>query len=269
MEELVSVSQQVRRALRQQLQTDRLLGVRSVPMGLIEAPRTTNEGSDSAAKKAHTKPAGRPGPESPSESASDAERTELLRVLNETRVRDCRRCQLCETRTQTVFGQGSSTARLVFVGEAPGYEEDKQGLAFVGKAGQLLTKMIDAMGTSRDQVFICNVLKCRPPGNRDPLADEVLACNPYLREQLSIIQPEMIVALGSPAAKTLLNSALSIGKLRGRFHDYYVSGESGVGEAIPLMPTYHPAYLLRNPAEKKKTWDDLQKVMAALGLERP
>lgn len=196
------------------------------------------------------------------------EKTKRLSVLDEGKVKGCRRCALCETRTQTVFGQGNSSARLVFVGEAPGYEEDKQGLAFVGKAGQLLTKMIEAMGLTRDEVYICNVLKCRPPGNRDPMAEEVLACGEYLREQLSIIAPEMIVALGSPASKTLLHTALSIGKLRGRFHDYFVSGEAGVGKAIPLMPTYHPAYLLRSPGEKKKTWTDLQMVMAELGLEK-
>ncbi len=199
-------------------------------------------------------------------SGGSSEKSALLSVIDETRVKGCRRCGLSETRAQTVFGQGNSDARLVFVGEAPGYEEDKQGLAFVGKAGQLLTKMIDAMGTSREEVYICNVLKCRPPGNRDPMADEILACGDYLREQLSIIEPEIIVALGAPAAKTLLHTGLSIGKLRGRFHDYFISGEPGSGKAIPLMPTYHPAYLLRSPGEKKKTWDDLQMVMAALGL---
>ena len=166
-----------------------------------------------------------------------------------------------------MFGQGNPDARLVFVGEAPGYEEDKQGLAFVGRAGQLLTKMIAAMGLSRDDVFICNVLKCRPPGNRDPLADEILACSPYLREQLQIIQPEVLIALGSPAAKTLLNTAQSIGKLRGRFHDYFLSGVTDEGPSVPLMPTYHPAYLLRNPAEKGRAWEDLQIVMDMLGLE--
>ncbi|MFQ5494767.1 MAG: uracil-DNA glycosylase, partial [Phycisphaerae bacterium] len=198
-----------------------------------------------------------------------AEKTERLRVVDESQVRSCTRCGLAETRTQTVFGQGSAAARLVFVGEAPGFEEDKQGLAFVGRAGQLLTKMIVAMGLSRDDVFICNVLKCRPPGNRDPLADEILACSPNLRRQIEIIEPEVLVALGAPAAKTLLNTAQSIGKLRGRFHDYFVSGVTGEGSAIPLMPTYHPAYLLRSPGEKAKTWDDLQMVMQRLGLSPP
>ena len=198
-----------------------------------------------------------------------AEKAEQLRVLDETQVKGCTKCRLCEGRTQTVFGQGRPSAALVFVGEAPGYEEDKQGLAFVGRAGQLLTRMITAMGLSRDEVFICNVLKCRPPGNRDPSADEILECNPYLRRQLEIIQPQVLVALGAPAAKTLLNTAQSIGKLRGRFHDYFLSGVTGEGPSIPLMPTYHPAYLLRSPSEKAKTWEDLQIVMHRLGLPVP
>lgn len=195
--------------------------------------------------------------------------SERLRTLDETQVKGCRKCRLCEGRTQTVFGQGRSTARLVFVGEGPGYEEDKQGLAFVGPAGQLLTRMIAAMGLSRDQVYICNVVKCRPPENRTPLADEVLACSPYLHEQLSIIEPETIVALGAPAAKTLLNTADSIGKLRGRFHEYFPSGMPGIGRSIAVMPTYHPAYLLRSPGEKSKAWEDLQQVMARLELTGP
>lgn len=196
----------------------------------------------------------------------DAAKVEKLRLLDTQQVKGCQKCELCATRTQTVFGQGSADARLVFVGEAPGFDEDKQGLAFVGKAGQLLTQMITAMGLSRDEVFICNVLKCRPPNNREPSADEILACSPYLREQLTVIQPEVIIALGAPAAKTLLNTAQAIGKLRAQFHDYYYSGVTGQGPCVPLMPTYHPAYLLRNPDEKRKAWDDLQKVMALMGL---
>lgn len=237
----------VRAALRQQLEADRIMGIRSVPMTPLAPPR---------------KPAARP-----IDASKDAAgRAERLRALDETHVKGCRQCMLCETRTQTVFGQGNPSARLVFVGEAPGYEEDKQGLAFIGRAGQLLSKMIVAMGLSREEVFICNVLKCRPPRNRDPSADEVLACSPYLREQLSIIEPEVLVALGSPAAKTLLHTAESIGRLRGRFHDYYLSGVVGDGPSVPMMPTYHPAYLLRSPGEKRKTWADLQMVMDLLGL---
>ncbi len=229
--------------------SDRLLGARAVPM-LPPAPAGGRPRAGAAA--------------GPADTGGKAER---LQALNEQQVKACKKCDLCQTRTRTVFGQGSAGARLVFVGEAPGYEEDKQGLAFVGKAGQLLTKMIVAgMGISRDDVFICNVLKCRPPNNRDPSADEILACGPYLQEQIAIIQPEVMIALGSPAAKTLLNTAQSIGKLRGRFHEYFVSGTTGVGPSIPLMPTYHPAYLLRSPGEKRKTWDDIQLVMERLGL---
>ena len=158
---------------------------------------------------------------------------------------------------------------MVFVGEAPGYEEDKQGLAFVGRAGQLLSRMIVAMHLTRDDVFICNVLKCRPPNNRDPSADEILSCSPYLMEQLAILQPEVLVALGAPAAKTLLNTTASIGKLRGRFHDCYPSGIAGLGPSIPLMPTYHPAYLLRSPEKKRDVWNDLKAVMQRLGKPPP
>ena len=252
---MVSLSHSVRRALRQQLATDRLLGLESVPMGLLPQPSL---------------PAGVSGSTQRAPRVSDSPRkAELLATLNETRVKGCRRCALCETRKQTVFGQGNPNARVVFVGEAPGYEEDKQGVAFVGPAGQQLTRMINAMGLSREEVYICNVLKCRPPGNRDPMADEVLACSPYLREQLSIIEPEMIVTLGAPAAKTLLKSTSSIGKLRGRFHDCFISEETDTSRAIPLMPTYHPAYLLRSPSEKRKTWSDLQMVMKVLGLKCP
>lgn len=241
----------VKLALKQQLETDRLLGLRSVPL-LPLPPRR--------AKK----------PVGVGQGAVDSSgKDERLRVLDDSRVKNCTACGLHETRTRTVFGQGHCGARLVFVGEAPGYEEDKQGLAFVGRAGQLLTKMIVAMGLSREEVFICNVLKCRPPGNRDPSADEVLACSSFLREQLAIIQPEALVALGAPAAKTLLQTAESIGRLRGRFHDYALMGDDGEGITIPLMPTYHPAYLLRSPSEKRKTWSDLQMVMKLLGLTGP
>lgn len=248
---MVETMEQIRVALRQQLLSDRLLGVTSVPVSM--PPRSAPRGR-------------RVAPPRTVDATANAER---LRVLDETQVTGCRKCGLCETRTQTVFGQGNPAARLVFVGEAPGFEEDKQGLAFVGPAGQLLTRMIGAMGLTREDVFICNVLKCRPPGNRDPLADEILSCSPYLREQLSVIQPELIVALGAPAAKTLLNTTQSIGKLRGQFHEFYLSGVTGDGPSIPVLPTYHPAYLLRSPEEKGKSWADLQMAMDRLGLAMP
>jgi len=185
------------------------------------------------------------------------------RTLEEIRgeLGDCRRCKLCQGRKQIVFGSGNPRARLVFVGEGPGAEEDAQGLPFVGPAGQLLTKMIQAMGLRRDEVYICNVVKCRPPGNRNPEPDEIAACEPFLRAQLHGIGPEVVVALGKFAAQTLLRDSTPITRMRGQWRVY---------EGMKLMPTFHPAYLLRNPpGEKKKAWEDLQSVMAALGLQRP
>jgi uracil-DNA glycosylase family 4 len=254
-------------ALHQQLRADFLFGLRFLPMtsdALDALARLGEPQCQSAVTSPNVSAASTPVAKSSSDIAT---RQLRLRTLDETQVRGCRKCVLCESRTQTVFGQGSATARLIFVGEGPGFEEDKQGLAFVGAAGQLLTKMIGAMGLTRDEVYICNVVKCRPPGNRTPTPEEIQACNPYLREQLETIAPEVIVSLGAPASQTLLNTGIPIGRLRGRFHDYYLSGQPGVGPAVPVMPTYHPAYLLRTPGDKGKTWDDLKQVMAALNLE--
>jgi DNA polymerase len=173
---------------------------------------------------------------------------------------DCQRCALHATRRNLVFGEGSPQAELVFVGEAPGADEDQQGRPFVGRAGQLLTKIIEAMGLKREQVYICNILKCRPPGNRNPLAEEILACEPFLIRQLEAIGPQVICALGTFAARTLLKTEAPITVLRGRFHDYH---------GIPLMPTYHPAYLLRNPSAKKQVWEDVQQIMKRLKTGDP
>jgi uracil-DNA glycosylase len=173
---------------------------------------------------------------------------------------ECHRCGLGSSRTNLVFGVGNPGARLLFVGEAPGGDEDKQGIPFVGEAGQLLTKIIQAMGLSRDNVYICNVLKCRPPQNRNPHPDEIEQCHPFLLKQLRAIGPEVIVALGTFAAQTLLRTKEPISKLRGVFHDYH---------GIQLMPTFHPAYLLRNASMKREVWDDMQKVMKRLGMELP
>ncbi|MEE9293392.1 MAG: uracil-DNA glycosylase [Phycisphaerae bacterium] len=197
------------------------------------------------------------------------DKEQALAVLDSEHVSGCRKCTLCQTRTNTVFGTGSAVARLMFIGEAPGFHEDQQGIPFVGRAGDLLTRMIAAMGLKREEVYIGNVLKCRPPDNRDPAADEVAACSGYLFEQISIVEPEVIVALGAPAVRTLLNTTDSIGRLRGRFHDFHISGVPGGDQPIPLMPTYHPAYLLRSPREKAKAWADLQAVMQRLGLPPP
>lgn len=169
---------------------------------------------------------------------------------------DCRRCKLSERRKNIVFGAGNPNARLVFVGEGPGHEEDKRGEPFVGAAGRLLTKIIEAMSFTREQVYICNIIKCRPPGNRNPMPDEIKACSPFLRRQISSIKPDFICALGTFAAQTLLETSVPISKLKGCFHDYM---------GIKVLPTYHPAYLLRNPGKKRDVWEDMQKLMKALG----
>jgi uracil-DNA glycosylase family 4 len=170
-------------------------------------------------------------------------------------VLDCRRCPLYKTRTNPVFGEGNPKARLVFVGEAPGREEDIQGLPFVGRAGLLLTKIIEAMGLTRRDIYICNVLKCRPPQNRNPLPSEIIACQSYLRQQLETIKPRVICCLGKFACQVLSNQDMPITKLRGSFRDFC---------GIKVMPTFHPAYLLRNPQAKRLVWEDMQKIMAEL-----
>lgn len=170
-------------------------------------------------------------------------------------VASCTACGLCQTRTQAVFGKGNPRARLMLVGEAPGAEEDKQGLPFVGKAGQLLDNMLSAIGLGQDDVFIANVLKCRPPGNRNPAADEIAACADYLRWQIAHVQPEVLVTLGRFAAHALLQSDAAIGALRRETHQY---------QGIPLFVTFHPAYLLRSPGEKAKAWQDLLAIRRAL-----
>ena len=162
---------------------------------------------------------------------------------------DCQRCKLAGTRTKIVFGQGSPQARLMFVGEAPGRDEDEQGLAFVGRAGQLLTKIIEAIDLTRDDVFIANVLKCRPPKNRNPEPDEIEACQPFLERQIQLIRPLVLVGLGKFAGQWLLKTAEPISRIRGRVGDY---------DGIHVMPTYHPAYLLRNPSAKKDVWEDMK-----------
>jgi uracil-DNA glycosylase family 4 len=172
---------------------------------------------------------------------------------------DCRRCKLCTMgRSQIVFGVGNPRARLMFVGEAPGEEEDKRGEPFVGRAGQLLTKIIEAIGLTRDQVYIANVIKCRPPGNRNPEADEVEQCEPYLFRQIDVIKPRVIVPLGKFAAQSLLKTMDPITRLRGRQFDY---------RGAALIPTFHPAYLLRNPSAKREVWEDMKKVRAILQAE--
>jgi len=193
--------------------------------------------------------------ESKPKAAAGARKTPLnLKGVRED-LGECTRCPLSRTRKNLVFGEGSATAKLVFVGEAPGEEEDNQGRPFVGRAGQLLTKIIHAMGLKREEVYICNILKCRPPGNRNPKEDEIATCEPFLVKQLEAINPDIICALGTFAAKTLLRTEAPISSIRGKFLDYH---------GRKLMPTYHPAYLLRNPDAKKLVWEDVQKIMKIL-----
>ncbi len=176
------------------------------------------------------------------------------------RIAGCRLCGLCETRTRTVPGQGNTRPELIFIGEGPGADEDQQGLAFVGRAGQLLTKIISAMGLTRDEVWIGNIVKCRPPNNRVPSADEMAACLPYLREQIALLRPKVMVCLGATAVKGLFNPTEGITKLRGKWLSF---------EGIDTMPTYHPAYLLRNPPAKRDVWEDMKAVLERLGRIPP
>lgn len=200
------------------------------------------------------------------ESTADIIAAELEKIADETR--QCRKCGLGSLRLNAVPGEGRPNAQIVFVGEGPGADEDAQGRPFVGRAGQLLDKIIAAMGLARRDVFICNVLKCRPPDNRDPKPEEVISCLPYLQRQLELINPKIIVALGAHAAKALLNTNKPIGQLRGLFHEYY----AGFGRPpIKLMATFHPAYLLRNYTyeSRQKVWEDMKTVLEELGLPVP
>ena len=171
---------------------------------------------------------------------------------------DCQRCKLCGGRTHIVFGSGNPDARLMFIGEGPGYDEDQRGEPFVGAAGQLLTRIIQAIKMTREEVYICNIVKCRPPGNRNPESDEIQTCFPFLERQIAAVKPEFICALGACAAHTLLNTETPISRLRGRFHDF---------EGIKLLPTYHPAYLLRNPDKKRDVWNDMKMLMREMGIQ--
>jgi uracil-DNA glycosylase len=190
------------------------------------------------------------------------QKTTQLKVLDEIEVRACKKCRLCDTRTQTVFGEGNPAAQIMFIGEGPGQTEDETGRPFVGRAGEMLNKWIAAMGLKRESVYIANIVKCRPPGNREPALDEVDTCTPYLERQIDIIQPEVIVTLGRPATQYMLQTKNSMGNMRGQWHDW---------RGIKLLPTYHPAYVLRSYTEqtRRAVWDDLQKVMTHLGLSAP
>jgi DNA polymerase len=193
---------------------------------------------------------------------SSEEKKQRLIAMDDKEVRGCTKCRLCETRTNTVFGEGNHDAKIFFIGEGPGETEDRTGRPFVGRAGELLDKMIAAMGLKRGDVYIANIVKCRPPGNRVPAPDEVATCTPYLQRQLEIIRPQVIVTLGLPAAKYMLQTTSTMGRLRGAWQQW---------RGIKLMPTFHPAYVLRNQTYQTRAavWSDLQQVMAEVGLTPP
>jgi uracil-DNA glycosylase family 4 len=196
------------------------------------------------------------GPQIDGAPSEEAFRWKSLKELEDF-ISSCERCTLSRERRNIVFGEGVSDARLVFVGEAPGVEEDVKGKPFVGPAGRLLTDIIRAMGLAREEVYICNIVKCHPPGNRDPERDEIQMCLPFLRAQISLIRPEIICSLGRVPAQSLVDRDFKITRDRGQWHDFC---------GIPVMPTYHPAYLLRYPQAKRQVWEDVRKIMEALGL---
>src|SRR5450631_2216322 len=207
-------------------------------------------------------------------SSSNEDREALLQVILDDIGPNCQRCKLATLgRKQIVFGTGDPHAELMFIGEGPGADEDQQGLPFVGRAGQLLNNMIAAMGLQREQVYIANIVKCRPPGNRTPERDECDTCSPFLMRQIRVVRPKVIVALGATAAKNLLGMNDSMASLRGRFYDFSPTGTNPTEGTDPfdckLAVTYHPAFLLRDPRQKAETWKDLQMVMKYLGLQPP
>lgn len=231
---------------RQHLETDQLLGIDFIPMPPKQAPTQ----SSSAARDQL-------------DAADAAAALEQLRIQHDE---SCPHCAVVTGHTQTVFGEGNPNAALMFIGEAPGQEEDRTGRPFVGRAGQKLDQMIQAMGLSRDEVYITNILKSRPPDNRTPLRGEVEACAPFLHKQIRIIRPRVIVTLGGPATQLLLSSDEGISRLRGTWSEYH---DPEASLTIPVMPTFHPAYLLRNytPETRKKIWSDLQAVLAQLAAD--
>ena len=260
------------RALKARLEWMGMTGATGVPRG--EAAPSAAVPPAGVASGVPERPVPRPAPLVPPEPApavaepkappvpvlEPTERTRRLAVLAET-VKGCTRCALAAGRTQTVFARGTGSARLMFVGEGPGADEDAQGFPFVGKAGQLLDRMIAAMGFERDEVYVANIVKCRPPNNRKPEPEEMAACLPYLAEQVDLVAPEVIVALGATAVQGLFGTGEGIMRIRGRWRLY--KGR------VPVMPTFHPAYLLRTPAAKREVWDDLQAVLRQMGRVAP
>lgn len=261
------------RDLRLRLEADRVLGLNRRLSVVVPAPDEASVSSVAAPDGRSVAPeraSGEPLATAKDTVPEDVDRPESVnseRDLRQSRldeiaaqVRVCEECPLCESRTQTVFGVGDPAARLLFVGEGPGFDEDRLGEPFVGRAGQLLDRMILAMGLSRPEVYIANVVKCRPPQNRTPNPRETISCLSYLGSQIDVIAPEVIVTLGNTPTRTLLDTLAPISRLRGSWQSF---------RDIPLLPTFHPAYLLRNSGDKRLVWQDLQQVMARLGLQAP
>lgn len=230
------------------------------PPPAARAPAAPNPPAPTPLRAASPSPVAPPAAAAEVAALSSQERLTRLTVLGES-IKGCTRCVLHEARTQTVFARGNGSSGLCFVGEGPGADEDKQGFPFVGAAGQLLDRMIAAMGIARDDVYVCNIVKCRPPKNRAPEPEEMSACMPYLTEQLALVEPQVIVALGKTAVQGLFGTAEGITRIRGRWRLYQ--------GRIAVMPTFHPAYLLRNPAAKRDVWTDLQAVLKHMGRTVP
>jgi len=257
-----------RNLLRERLQFYRELGV---------GPLYRRQVSTAHIREAHEVATDEPRKDSTAEISSVAassrnDREAQLRIILDDIGPNCQRCKLAKLgRKQIVFGTGNPHAELMFIGEGPGADEDAQGLPFVGRAGQLLNNMITAMGLEREQVYIANIVKCRPPGNRTPERDECDTCSPFLMRQIQVVRPKVIVALGATAAKNLLGVNDSMASMRGRFYDFSPPRTSANKESFEckLAVTYHPAFLLRDPRQKKETWKDLQMVMRYLGLPMP
>ena len=229
------------------------LGMTEVPAPKSQMVQSMPAGRTQKTSAQRSKTITKSGPAGKGRSKEQRSR-QLERLCKE--IGNCTRCQLCKGRNHLVFGVGNPDADLMFIGEGPGRDEDRQGIPFVGRAGQLLTRIINAMGYSRDEVYIANIVKCRPPNNRNPLPEEVATCMPFLIRQVEIIGPRAIVCLGTVAAQNLLGTDEKITRLRGHFTEW---------EGTPVMPTYHPAFLLRNPDMKKPVWEDMKKVMKVLG----
>jgi len=253
--------------LRQHLRTDKLLGVDAVPAGrpkAVHVHAATAGVSHQATTKTEVSSVAK---RTPKAKVQVGDKAGQLAAMDLHEVKTCNKCGLCEGRTNTVFGEGDPDAKLMFIGEGPGQTEDELGRPFVGRAGELLDKMIVAMGLQREQVYIANVVKCRPPNNRTPQPDEAAKCIDYLFRQIAIIQPQVIVTLGLPAARAMLGNIKGITAIRGTWHEF--QDVVGGGATIPVMPTFHPAYILRayTPDNRKKVWSDLQQAMQRLGLK--